>query len=106
MKTKNILLVLMAIFVVTTNVVTGQTKKETTKQSVVFNVAMDCHSCQQKIEKNIAFEKGVKALDVSLEKQTVAITYDTRKTDVAKLQQAFKKIGYEAVLPDQMPAKQ
>ena len=106
MKTKNIVLVLMAIFVTMTNVVIGQTKKETTKQSVVFNVAMDCHSCQQKIEKNIAFEKGVKALDVSLEKQTVAITYDTRKTDVAKLQQAFKKIGYEAILIEKAPTKQ
>ncbi|MEA4937487.1 hypothetical protein SDC9_115263 [bioreactor metagenome] len=106
MKTKNILLVLLAMFVTITNVAIGQNKKETTKQSVVFNVAMDCHSCQQKIEKNIAFEKGVKAMDVSLEKQTVAITFDTKKTDVAKLQQAFKKIGYEAVLPDKAPTKQ
>lgn len=106
MKTKNILLVLLAMFVTITNVAIGQNKKETTKQSVVFNVAMDCHSCQQKIEKNIAFEKGVKAMDVSLEKQTVAITYDTKKTDVAKLQQAFKKIGYEAVLIDKSPTKQ
>lgn len=106
MKTKNILLVLLAMFVTITNVAIGQNKKETTKQSVVFNVAMDCHSCQQKIEKNIAFEKGVKAMDVSLEKQTVAITYDNRKTDVAKLQQAFKKIGYEAVLIDKAPTKQ
>lgn len=106
MKTRNILLVLLAVFVTMTNVAIGQSKKESTRQNVVFNVAMDCHSCQQKIEKNIAFEKGVKAMDVSLEKQTVAITYDTKKTDVAKLQQAFKKIGYEAILIDKVPTKQ
>lgn len=105
MKTKNILLTMVALLISMTNVLTGQNKKESTKQNVVFNVDMDCHSCQQKIEKNIAFEKGVKAMNVSLEKKTVDITYDSRKTDVVKLQQAFKKIGYEAVISDKVPLK-
>jgi copper chaperone CopZ len=104
MKTKNMLLIIIAFFV-SMNVMTGQNKKESTKQNVVFSVAMDCHSCQQKIEKNIAFEKGVKAMNVSLEKQTVEITYDTRKTDVEKLKLAFEKIGYPATLKEQKSAK-
>lgn len=66
-------------------------------QKVLFSVNMDCEKCQKKIEKNIAFEKGVKAIDVKLDEKTVAITYDDSKTDVAKLQKGFKKIGYEAV---------
>ena len=66
-------------------------------QKVLFSVNMDCEKCQKKIEKNIAFEKGVKAIDVKLDEKTVAVTYDNSKTDVAKLQKGFKKIGYEAV---------
>lgn len=66
-------------------------------EKVVFSVSMDCISCQKKIEKNISFEKGVKALDVQLVENTVAVTYDDTKTDIAKLQKGFKKIGYDAV---------
>jgi copper chaperone CopZ len=83
----------------------GQNKKASNKENVVFNVAMDCHSCQQKIEKNIAFEKGVRAMNVSLEKQTVEITFDKRKTNIEKLQRAFKELGYPATLQAQEPLK-
>ena len=74
--------------------------KDNNKEKVVFNVYMHCENCKNKIEKNIVFEKGVKDLDANLEKQTVAITYDKRKTNVETLQAAFRKIGYEAKLPD------
>lgn len=66
-------------------------------QKVLFSVNMDCEKCQKKIEKNIAFEKGVKSIDVKLAEKTVTVTYNDTKTDVAKLQKGFKKIGYEAV---------
>ncbi|MFC2097186.1 heavy-metal-associated domain-containing protein, partial [Bacteroidota bacterium] len=67
-------------------------KKKTKK--VVFNVSMDCQSCVSKVEKNIAFEKGVKDLKVNLENKTVEVTYEIAKTDDKKLMQAFKKIGF------------
>ena len=35
-------------------------------------------------------------MKVSLEKQTVEISYDTRRNSVEKLQEAIKKLGYEA----------
>lgn len=95
MKTKSIALSLMAILmmVMPFSVVA---KKTSSLIKVVFSVPMDCVSCQTKIEKNIAFEKGVKALDISLVKQIVAVTYDSIKTSVPNLQAGFKKIGYEA----------
>jgi copper chaperone CopZ len=100
MKTKNFIVLLMAIML--TVLPTNAQKAKSNKETVTFNVSMDCHSCQQKIEKNISFEKGVKALNVSLQKQTVQVTYDIRKTNIEKLQEAFKKIGYEAkVLQDE-----
>ena len=89
MKTKSILIALFTFLFVS-----GMFAKN---EKVVFSVSMDCISCQKKIEKNIAFEKGVKALDVQLVENTVAVTYDDAKTDIAKLQKGFKKIGYDAV---------
>ena len=88
MKTKRILMLLLSVLFIG-----GMYAKN---EKVVFKVAMDCISCKQKIEKNIPFEKGVKALDVNLEKQTVEITYNDSKTDGAKLQKGFEKIGYKA----------
>lgn len=106
MKTKSILLMFLTVVISMTSVLIGQNKKETTKCNVIFNVAMDCHSCQQKIEKNIAFEKGVKAMKVNLAKQTVELTYDSRKTDIATLALAIEKLGYPATLKNPQPTKQ
>lgn len=89
MKTKSIIIALFAFVLVS-----GVFAK---KEKVIFSVSMDCISCQKKIEKNIAFEKGVKDLDVQLAENTVTVTYDDSKTDIAKLQKGFKKIGYDAV---------
>ncbi len=63
-----------------------------------FNVNMHCEACQKKIEKNIAFEKGVKAMDVDLKTNSVVLTYDDKKTNPEKLIAGFKKIGYVATV--------
>ncbi len=95
MKTKQIFSLMLTVFVLASSMVVAQTKK-TGNEKVVFDVNMHCGSCQQKIEKNIAFEKGVKAMEVSLENKTVALTYDASKTDADKLQAALVKLGYKA----------
>ena len=66
------------------------------KKVVTFSVEMHCNACKQKIERNIAYEKGVLDLEVDLKKNTVTVTYDAAKTDEEKLAAALKKLGYEA----------
>ncbi len=56
---------------------------------------MHCESCENKIKKNLRFEKGVKKIETSVENQTVTVTYDATKTDVKSLQSAMKQIGYD-----------
>lgn len=56
---------------------------------------MHCESCENKIKSNMRFEKGVKKVETSLERQEVSITYDARKNSVEGLQAAMKKIGYD-----------
>lgn len=65
-------------------------------EKVVFDTYMHCHSCQKKLSENLAFEKGVKGLDVNLEAQTITFTYDPAKTDAEKLAAAVRKLGYKA----------
>ena len=64
------------------------------KDSVTFFIeAMDCDHCIKKIEKNIAFEKGVTDLKCDLSTRTAIVTYKTDKTSKTRLAAAFKKIG-------------
>lgn len=68
------------------------------KETVTFFVEeMDCQNCIKKIEKGIAFEKGVTDLRCDLSTRTAKVTYKTDKTDCEKLCTAFKKIGLDVV---------
>ena len=62
-------------------------------KEVVFHANLHCNSCVKKVQENISFEKGVKGLEVSLEKQTVAVKYDASKTSVETLKAAIQKLN-------------
>lgn len=74
-----------------------QKKKETV---TFFIESMNCEHCIKKIEKNIAFEKGVTDLQCDLTTRTAKVTYKTDKTSKTRLASAFQKIGMEAVPVD------
>ena len=69
-------------------------------KTVTFNVSMHCKNCVKKINDNVAFEKGVKDLSVSLDSKTVTVTYDPARTDVAKLKAALEKLGYKVTVQE------
>ena len=62
-------------------------------KSVVFSVHLHCNNCVKNVQENIAFEKGVKDLKVSLEDQTVMVKYDSSKTSEEVLKNAIVKLG-------------
>jgi len=75
----------------------AQNKKEPKVKTIAeltFNVSMHCKSCQEKIERNIPFEKGVKDITVDLEHKTVKVIYDLRKTNEDKLKKAFESLDF------------
>ena len=96
---KVVRIILAAVFLFTVGAVSAQDKKVEKKPNnkeaqVVFSVNMHCDGCEQKVKKNIPFEKGVKDLTTDLSKQLVTVTYLTDKTDKAKLKKAIEKLGY------------
>ena len=71
--------------------------KEEPKKSVelvVFDVSVHCQGCKAKIERSLAFEKGVKEVEASVEHRTVTVRYKTKKTNPDKLADAIRKLGY------------
>lgn len=67
-------------------------------KTVTFTVdpPMHCEKCEARIKNQLKFEKGIKSIDASAEKQAVTIVYDADKTSTAKLAVSLKKIGYTA----------
>mgnify|MGYP002861934581 CR=1 FL=1 len=78
-----------------------QSKKNLKTAVVTTTPQMHCENCENKIKKNIRFEKGVTSIETSIAEQTVTITYDAAKNTPKALQAAMKKIGYDTkVLSD------
>ncbi|MBP5397937.1 MAG: heavy-metal-associated domain-containing protein [Bacteroidales bacterium] len=63
---------------------------------VTFLTNVHCQKCVEKLEENLAFEKGVKDLKVNLKDKTVYVRYDSTKTNVEKLRKVINKLGYSA----------
>ena len=72
-----------------------KTKKTKEVKEVTFNVHLHCANWVKKVQENIAFEKGVKGLDVCQGHQTVTVKYDPAKTSEETLKAAIEKLGYE-----------
>jgi len=86
---------LAVMFLAGVQTASAQAKKTVAKQEqVVFRVSMDCHSCEQKIKKNIPYDKGVKDLTTDLDKKLVTIKFESNKTDKDKLKKAIEKLGF------------
>ena len=96
MKTVKVVLAVVVLLLGTCAVyIFAQDKKGNDKTAqVVFSVNMHCENCEQKVRKNIPYEKGVKDLTTNLDKQLVTIKYQTDKTDKAKLKKSIEKLGY------------
>ena len=93
MKTKITILCTVFLFCLSFSV-NAENKKKNKKEVVTFDVSMTCEKCKKRIEKNIAFEKGVSDMYVDLPSKTVSIEYRGDKTDQTKLKSALEKLGY------------
>lgn len=59
---------------------------------------MTCVSCVKTIEQGVSKQPGVQGVNVSLNNEEVAITYDASVTDPGKLREAIDNMGFEAFL--------
>ncbi|HCC53168.1 MAG TPA: cation transporter [Porphyromonadaceae bacterium] len=94
---KQILVIMFCAICAISSASAQETKKKSKKETTTFLIEnMKCENCIKKIEKNIAFEKGVTDLTCDLSTLTATVTYRTDKTDEKKLITAFEKIDMKA----------
>ena len=71
------------------------------EKEVKIKTSAICGMCKARIERNLAFEKGVKEADLDVKTKVVTIKYNPAKTDVSKLKANISKTGYDA---EEVPA--
>ena len=55
-----------------------------------------CNMCKERLEHDMAYEKGVKAVELDMETKVLTIVYKKDKTTVEELRKAITMIGYDA----------
>ena len=71
-------------------------EEEPKEKEIKIQTSAICGMCEERIESNMAYEKGVKSVVLDDETKIVTIMYKTDKTDPDKLRKAISKLGYDA----------
>ncbi len=69
---------------------------------IKIKTSAQCNECKERIEKALAFEKGIKSSNVDIETQVLTVVYYDKRTNPEKIRETISKIGYDA---DDIPAK-
>lgn len=62
----------------------------------VMTPTIQCGMCQKTIEMGLAKLEGVARSTVDLATKTTQVSYDSEKTDLAKIERAISNLGYQA----------
>lgn len=86
----------LTLFMVTVANTNSFAQKADKYDECKIKVSATCNGCKTKIEKNIAFEKGIKDINVDLKTKIATIKYKKDKNNPDNLLKAVEKLGYNA----------
>jgi copper chaperone CopZ len=88
------LITFIAAVLMSTSMVFAKEKPKV--KEVTYSCEIDCHSCKDKIMKNIPYEKGVKKVVVDMDKKKVTVAFREDKNTTEEIEKAIEKLGYAA----------
>tara|TARA_B100000809_G_scaffold266844_1_gene332130 strand:- start:902 stop:1255 length:354 start_codon:yes stop_codon:yes gene_type:complete len=92
---KNIatLIIITLIAFSSSNVNAQKVKK---KETIVIKTSSECNMCKERIEKEMAYTKGVISATLNVEKSELTAIYKPHKTSPQKIREAISNLGYDA----------
>lgn len=90
--TVKIIMILLFAFSVKDTVAQKKNNSETIK----IKTSAQCEMCKERIEKAMAYEKGIVSAQLDVETAELTIKYKTTKTTPEKIRIAISKTGYDA----------
>lgn len=97
MKPLNYFFLLAAMVFSTNSFSQAKNKKET----ITIKTSAQCEMCKERIEKALAYTKGVKKSNLDVDSKTITVVYNPGKVSPEKIREAISKTGYDA---DSIPA--
>ena len=65
-------------------------------ETVKIKTSSVCNMCKATLEKGIAYEKGVKSVNLDVPTQMLTVEYRADKNNVEELRKAVTQLGYDA----------
>ena len=94
---KNLIAAAFAFFcLTTTRAQTAPAKAANGTETVKFKTSAVCDMCKDRLEKSLAYEKGVQSATLDVPSKTLTVSYRPAKTTPATLRAAIQKTGYDA----------
>ena len=93
MKSLTTLIIITLFATSSTNVMAQKTKKT---ETIVIKTSTQCGMCKERVEKAMAYEKGVIKSNLDVEKAEFTITYKPTKTSPEKIRKSISNLGYDA----------
>ncbi len=92
---KNLITIILIAFMVffNSNVKAQKTNKTTT---IVIKTSTQCDMCKERVEKAMAYEKGVVSSNLDVSKAEFTVIYKPTKTSPEKIREAISEVGYDA----------
>ena len=92
MNTKFLLVTFLLIVSITASGYTQGKKDEVIK----IKTSAVCNMCKDRIEKGLAFEKGIKDVSLDVKTKVVTVKYSPSKTNPDEIRNKISKLGYDA----------
>lgn len=86
----------MKKYIVILLLLTGSMAVKAQVEKVEIKTSAICGMCKNTIERDLAFEKGVKTADLDLETKVITVEFNAKKTDADKIRKRITKVGYNA----------
>jgi len=75
------------------NVIAQKTNK---KATIIIKTSTQCNMCKNRVEKEMAYTKGIISASLNVDKAQLTVKYKTHKTSPEKIRKAISNIGYDA----------
>ncbi|MGB0882488.1 MAG: heavy-metal-associated domain-containing protein [Vicingaceae bacterium] len=71
-------------------------QKQAKRDTIVIKTSTECNMCKERVEKEMAYTKGIISSNLNVEKAEFTVVYKPHKTTPEKIRKAISETGYDA----------
>ena len=92
----NFLATLTLITFISFNATDVKAQQVKSKETIVIKTSTECNMCKDRVEKEMAYTKGIISSSLNVEKAELTVIYKSNKTTPEKIRKTISDLGYDA----------